>query len=471
MCFNYASYFKGIGLAASLALLTLAVPCYAQEQARSADDFVDYVGVNTHLGQTVAPYANYLAVKSALINLGVRHIREGGLPPFRASYISEMKNLAATGIHTDLMLDGNWYPDGPGGYPDGYGATHINPAEVVSMLNSLAPAIDAIEGVNESNGNSTFKYLGNGFPQGTIAYDRDMFLAVKSSPRTRKIPVILSSVADTEGTTNVYARMTAFSPGPANYIDYGNIHIYPGADKPSYPGPWWPESIDWQLNAALGTQSAPGIAFGKPIIVTESGYENYNDQWQISERGAGIYIPRLLFEYFNRNVKRCYIYELIDEQAQAGKEAHWGIMRSDLTPKPAYTALRNIIGILSDHGSAFRLQKLSLNITAPSTVHHTLLQKRDGTFYLVLWNEVDSYKPSLAGGSDVFNQLVSVTIGCLNANLSSVYSPDDDTGQKPTTEYTKSLSTGTITLDVPDQTLILRIPASNSVRSHAAEHH
>src|ERR1700745_3995841 len=50
----------------------------AQEQAIKADDFVDSIGVNTHLAYTnTYYYQQYTQVIAALSAAGIRHIRDG----------------------------------------------------------------------------------------------------------------------------------------------------------------------------------------------------------------------------------------------------------------------------------------------------------------------------------------------------------------------------------------------------------
>ncbi len=57
--------------------LTLAASA-APVPAKSADAFVDSIGVNTHLDYTESPYARFNdLIKPKLKELGVRHIRDG----------------------------------------------------------------------------------------------------------------------------------------------------------------------------------------------------------------------------------------------------------------------------------------------------------------------------------------------------------------------------------------------------------
>lgn len=48
------------------------------EEARRADDFVDFIGVNTHLGYNDTTYRDSDGIiEPRLLQLGVRHIRDG----------------------------------------------------------------------------------------------------------------------------------------------------------------------------------------------------------------------------------------------------------------------------------------------------------------------------------------------------------------------------------------------------------
>ena len=61
-----------------MVLLQVSLVDAEAESARPADAFVDYVGVNTHLGYSDTTYGDYEGIlKPRLLELGVRHIRDG----------------------------------------------------------------------------------------------------------------------------------------------------------------------------------------------------------------------------------------------------------------------------------------------------------------------------------------------------------------------------------------------------------
>lgn len=91
-----------------------------------------------------------------------------------------------------------------------------------------------------------------------------------------------------------------------------------------------------------------------------------------------------------------------DEHEATNAEACFGIIKRDMTPKPAYGALKNLIGLLGEkrwNVAAQRWEMLpgsapkgkvfpgALDFTLggdTKNVRHTLLWKADGDFYLLL---------------------------------------------------------------------------------------
>ena len=173
----------------------------------------------------------------------------------------------------------------------------------------------------------------------------------------------------------------------------------------------------------------------------------------------GKYVPRLLFEYFNRGVQRTYLYELVDQGADPDKDErdeNFGLLRYDGTEKPAYGALENLIGLLEDPGPPFEAGSLDYSLGGEvESVHRTLLQKRDGRFYLVLWQEVPSY--NLETGRDLYvePQRVQLTLD-EPIKVANLYQPNRSASRIKTYTAPKR-----ITLDVPDELLVIELVPSN----------
>ena len=106
-------------------------------------------------------------------------------------------------------------------------------------------------------------------------------------------------------------------------------------------------------------------------------------------------------EFFWRGVARTYLYELADQGTdKAQREQNFGLLRHDMSEKPAYVALRNLLQLLKEpkNPKAAPLTPVPLDYTlalAPD-VHAqplgtTVLEKRDGTYILLLWQQVSVY--------------------------------------------------------------------------------
>ena len=81
-----------------------------------------------------------------------------------------------------------------------------------------------------------------------------------------------------------------------------------------------------------------------------------NGHLPVPEDVAGVYTPRVLLDHYLRGEKRVYTYELVDEFDDPGltdPEAHFGLLHRDFTPKPAFSAMKNLLGLLNDPGPAF----------------------------------------------------------------------------------------------------------------------
>jgi hypothetical protein len=131
----------------------------------------------------------------------------------------------------------------------------------------------------------------------------------------------------------------------------------------------------------------------------------------VSEEAKKRYIPRLAFEHFNAWVEREYVYELIDthNEGPTHPQSHFGLVGYDEAKKTSFRALENSIYILEDPGPPHATGSLAYELSgADENVHQTLLQKRDGTFYLVLWQEVRFYDQTNDVLIDVPPQSVTV---------------------------------------------------------------
>lgn len=389
------------------------------EQAKSADSFVDSMGVVTHLRYTDTSYGRYSdVVEPRLRELGIRNIRDGGND---AAMFEKLNRLANFGIRSTLVMDPR----------DG-----ITPDNAVELLKKVLPSVRAIEGPNEWDVNSTLTYKGKSFPDGVVDYQTDLYKAVKGDAATSFVSVLAPSMAIPENGS----RMASLQ----SVVDGGNMHSYAGGNQPDQ---------DLDTKWIPDTKKVSG---DHAIVATETGWHNaVNDvnasQKGVSEEVSSKYIPRLFLEYFNRGVTRTFLYELMDERAQSDMENNFGLIRADGTPKPAFYALKNLISLLQDPQGSSASGSLSYYLTGDTKdVRHTLLKKSNGDLYLVMWLDVTSTDAAVS--HKVTLNLVTPT------HQATTYLTSRSTD--PVSQFTAPTQ---ISLDVPDAPLVVKLTPNATV--------
>ena len=126
---------------------------------------------------------------------------------------------------------------------------------------------------------------------------------------------------------------------------------------------------------------------------TECGYNTYLPEGRgLPEGIQAKYLPRTFAEFFRRGIYRSFRYELVDQGTGGNAEQLFGMLRNDLSRKPAFNAVRDLIGLLADPGPTFATTDLDYTLEGDTKdVRQVLLQKRDGSYYLMLWLEVEGY--------------------------------------------------------------------------------
>jgi hypothetical protein len=396
---------------------------YAQtEQARSADTFVDSIGVNTHLRYIDTVYSKYAdLIKPKLQELGVRHIRDGGND---SSFFRKLNELAALGIKSTLIMEPSF-------------GQNIYPTNVVDVIKKALPSVEAVEGPNEWDIHPDFKYKEQAFPQGLRLYQDELYAAVKGDSTTTSLPVLMPSLAFATNATRLGSLASA---------DLGNMHSYTGGNMPTY-------NLDTMVIPYI--QQVTGV--NKGIMATETGWHNATSDLKaphpgVSELAAAKYASRLCLEYFNRGIQRAFFYELINQRQSSKQEQNFGLLRNNGSEKPAYTALKDLIALLQDPGPSFMPQTLNYRLEGSlKNIHHTLLQKRDGRFYLLLWQEAPSF--NLITKVDQYVAPQSVTL-FLDAPMraANIYQPLQSI--QPTSSYNQPQQ---IALRVPDHPLVVEL--------------
>jgi hypothetical protein len=330
------------------------------ERARPAGEFADSLGVNVHLSYHWTPYARRDEVAKLVRALGVHHLRDGvtlGQPQACAA----ARRLAEDGVRFTFITQ-----------------THPTAAQLTTWASCAGPALEAFEGVNEYD--ISHPREDEQWVETLRASQHELYEGVKGTPALSHVPVIGPSL------TSEAAFRAVGDLSPA--IDAGNVHDYFAAHEP--------ETRGWGLgdygSIAYNINVARVVAPRAPLQATETGYGTDATDRTVDETAQAAYLPRLLLEHFRAGLTRTFAYELIDEGGPPFE--HYGIVRPDLTPKPAFRAIASLIALLRDDTRTYAPITLRYAIDGNTDgVQHVLLQKRDGRFVLAVWLAARSYDP------------------------------------------------------------------------------
>jgi hypothetical protein len=397
---------------------------FINESAQSAFDFVNSIGVNTHLNYFDTGYGNFPFVERELKSIGILHLRDGvhlQNADYNSTLYGRWVQLGRSGVRFDAVLDPR----------SNLGAVN---AALLNQVNQLAgQTIESFEGANELDVSNIPNWAST-----DRSYQEDIYRSARSMEDGQSIRVIGPSMASAFNGAQVGVMI--------NLIDEGNLHPYPAGKMPSVV---FPEQADL----------AQLVSRNKRIVFTETGYHNalndHSDQPAVSETAAAKYIPRLFLEDYTHSIPRTYLYEFLDEAPDPGLghfQMHWGLLRADGSEKPAFIAVKNLIEELRDNVRPAQLNQLAWSLSTQSAeTHHLLLQKSNGEFDLILWQEVASYDPSRE--VDIVNapQTAVLTLG-RKARSVTLYEP---TAQAEPLQTYGDLSE--LQLSIPDHPLVVKI--------------
>ncbi|MGD0155407.1 MAG: hypothetical protein ABSB50_04885 [Terracidiphilus sp.] len=329
------------------------------------------MGVVTHLSYTDTPYyTDFPQVLSELQSLGVHHIRDGYYPwPASSPIVQAHLQLAASGIKCDYVVP-------------------YNTSTTSQAIKSFAPEVHDMESLEAPNECDVAGNCGGTDSTTGILNMLAFQPTVETAAQNLGVPLLGPSFTQQSSyitAGNLSSEMTV-----------NNLHVYFGGRNPGSTG--WGDfdaegnsygSFNWWLDQAA--VDAPGV----PSLITETGYLAYastTTPYTLPESVEASYIPRTLLLAYNHGLKKTYVYELVDEVSSPG----YGLLHSDLSPKPAFTALKSLLSVLNDSASgSFAPGSLHYSISGgDSTLNHVLLEKQDGSFWLVLWLEQSSWDPA-----------------------------------------------------------------------------
>jgi hypothetical protein len=346
-------------LAAALLLGRESRPPELRTRKLSADAFVDSIGVGTHLNYFDTAYGRLPEVIARLRELGIRHIREAA-PTDGGAHADALRAVRFAGLYATL----------------GYGDPNVDPAGWVSQAVAvMGDQIAALEAPNELD-NTAYK----DWPARLRTYMPALVAAAHE--QAPGVPVIGPSFINPSSRGRI----------PADLPGWFNGHPYSGGEPP-----------EGALQQAIDERDS--TMPGRPAVFTEAGYHNAlaasGGQPPASEEAAAVYIPRLLATAFGAGVRRTFIYELLDEKPDPGlldAEQHFGLLRNDLSPKPAFTAVKTLIAAVRRSPGPPEGGEPARRVEADGELERITLRRADGSLAILLWRPVsvwdrDARKP------------------------------------------------------------------------------
>lgn len=397
-----------------------------QVQASPADSFVDSMGVVTHITYGNTPYyTNWSQTLKLLQDLGIRHIRDGYFDPSWTPFVAKHQQLAQSGIRTNYVIP--------------YDPTITS--QGIQQLAAVSKDMELLEIPNECDLDGSCGATVNASMANMVAFSP----VVKAAGAAMNVPVLGPAFAAYE-TYGKVGNLTSL-------MTYNNLHVYFGGRNPGAEGWGAPDAQGnaygtfpfWLDQANL---DGPGL----PSQITETGYMTFPGNptpYTVPEDVEESYIPRTYALAYLNGIGRTYMYELLDEINSPG----FGLVDGNMNPRPAYYAIRNLIGALADPGPSFNPGTLPYAVTGDSTLRKLLFQKRDGSFWLLLWSEQSSYDTVHNSYTPVTPQQVTLSLG------GTYYTPNiatfDTTGNL--NWINTDTASQTVPLTISDQIMIVKI--------------
>ncbi len=501
----------------------------AAETPISSADFYNSIGINTHFAFSLdsnSIWYQSTMLTDALIKLKITHVRDSLIPAYvldsqyaDSNYLKAFKTMGVAGIKVNLITSPT--------------ETYGNLGTIQSSVNSVIAinalhtgTVEAIEGPNELDNQSSWTYNGTtysgrtGFAKGIVQYQADLYCAIKTNSSTHDLTVIGPSEGGTYssqyGSTSSGAQPI---PNGAlyDYCDWGNFHPYTFGGNFATQHYSYDTIKDWYFGNSqspsvnLSPSTTAGMADGtkafafqnyqqpyqrftdgvvvdsRPMAATEKGYFTGTAQKSVSQSTFAKYIPRVFATDMRYGIARTYLYELVDEGANTqDPEQNFGLIQYDGTAKPAYYTLQHLLALTADTSTAKSKSTLdfTLNVTIPQayqtadpnyfgipeTVEHLLLQKDDGTYQLLLWNEVSSSSLTDLNGNTltgtardidvpVFTTKLSIATPIMSNATLYILNPYGTTAEDTLITRNVSFLNNELVLDVPDYVIILEFSA------------
>lgn len=389
---------RTFGLLVALALLTLLGNGVSAAETRAVPtaEFLASVGIDTSFPDRGQPLDKTIEmIKFA----GFRWVRGGieGLSDHGPTTLQTYLDLhRATGVRFSWGLVS--------------GGTDLKRLTDTAKVLAGADALLAFEGNNEPNnwGVTYQGEKGGGRAPSWMAVAKlqhDLYQAVKGDPELNRYPVWSISEGGAERDNVGLQFLTipegadTLMPAGTKYADFANCHNYfyhPNSSQPADNKTW--NAADPSPACRVdGLYGNYGLTWAKkfkgysqeqldalPRVTTETGATIGG---AITEEIHGLNMLSLYLDQFKRGWSHTSVYVMRDRTDEGGNQA-FGFFKADYSPRKAATYLHNLTTILADSGTQKAPGSVDYAVAgAPKTVHDRLLQRSDGTFQLIVWDE------------------------------------------------------------------------------------
>ena len=427
-------------------------------RAKPSDDFVESLGISTKFGFCPGHLCdNYPEVKTLLAELGIRYIRD---IPYSEPWRTRTDLYNDHGIQMLAESVRTW----------GKPLDSENISAQLDAIKSWGKMIVGIVGVNEYD-NAFFhscartpgcdpKWSEKSWPKSYRQFQQRLYEQVNIDPELRHLPVVLGPMAHLDNLEKLDHLSTI--------CDRGNDHSYSGSwGKPSQESGWGRESVRSMDEVVAQVQQA---CPGKKLWITETGYaekvDGQQNKYLLTRKAKAKYLPRVYANYYLQGqIEKTFLFELLS--ADLTSSTGYGIIDTNFQPTPAYYGIKNMISLLGEaewkrktqswQYPDFETSSLKYILEGDNTdLKHLLLQKSDGTFYLLLWQEVYAYDDRI--GTDIVNpdrQLELKLDGAVieKANKYLLYNETNPAVELAPLETWTDVSS--LSLSVPDHILVL----------------
>jgi hypothetical protein len=346
----------------TFSLSAVGAKTYSETPLR-AQDVINSFGINVDVADTSS--ANIAPTASLLKSLGITHVRLGILKN-DPTYDSAVSQFLSQSGASALGITNCTAPLGPSL------TSGITASDIASFNSAIGGKLEAYEAMNEPDAQASADPL---WVQNLESCMQGQENAISG------VPFVGPAISNELGYASAVGNQTSI-------INYGNFHRYLSGHNPDTAGYGGTYScgVYGALNWAIC--EAQIVSGSEPIAITEQGYSSTNE---VDLTTQAKYLSRAFFVNSNAGIARTYVYTLT---SYTGGDAFGGdgILNTDLSTKPAYTAIQSTLNLLADTAEGSTPAAVNyVTIGAPSTLEQQLIQKSNGSYVLVLWNETPSW--------------------------------------------------------------------------------